>query len=378
MAILGTLAELKEYFKGWHTKYYNELHEQYASPDHPNQKATKTGYGHVKLTNECKTYEDGLALSSDFGCNVNNRFNELQSEINTLKNDMISAEPIRMKIGRVRGSANGTLDELREYCNNGNSTFEMDMKNGNLGTWGASKIMFEPQWENINIQNFIEAPKDKLVVQLLDSTGEYIENKTVFINLNGVWYPRTTNQVGAVFIAIQFGADDVKSSLEKFHNGNPLTNDDRNLLRSFLINHCGKWRMMEVVSNSTFDINKINDNQRSRYEDTHNTISKKFLYVFGDNFWSYILGNPGPVLEEALDVPELDVDQYRYITNAYQKSEMLRRSAIKIDNVYGGKDTIGYKLFQIDSRGEKKYYRYPKTDYPNGYPENSSIDGGGF
>ena len=56
MSVLATLAELAEYFKGWHTKYYDELHEKYASLDHPNEKATKNKYVHVKLTDNCTQY----------------------------------------------------------------------------------------------------------------------------------------------------------------------------------------------------------------------------------------------------------------------------------------------------------------------------------
>lgn len=368
MAILGTLAQLKEYFKGWHTKYYDELHKKYASLDHPSQKATETEYGHVKLTNECKNYEDGLALSSGFGCTVNTNISNLQEEVNKLKKDMVHVEPIRMKIGKIRDPQNRNLQELSLYCNNGNSSFEMDMQNKTIGAWGASKVMFDAQcWGN---------QPDKLVIQLLEPDGNYVKSgKTVFIKLNGVWYPRTTNDVGAVIINVNFGAAELTNSINKFTTGQTLTNDERNDIRNVLIGHCGKWRMMEVVSNSNFDDTDI------RYENTYNTISKKFLYIFGENLWSYILGNPTAILPEANDAAELDIQTYLSTSRSDERSSMLKDAEIIVNNSDGTQSMIGYKLSLVKN-GEKRYYRYFKKGgleaYPYGYPDNNDVSGSGF
>ena len=342
MAIMGTLAKLEEYFKGWHTKYYELLHKGLPPQNHANVKATKTVLGHVTLTdqvtNKC---EDGVALCPASLYNskqeLQNLINQNKNRIDELEKYVYNLQPVQLKIGKVWPITDNDLDSLII-----NNTLDSLMSEPNeyfssrIGAWGASKVHVDATMDKNS--------RERIAVKVLGPDGTPKTGVNIWININGVWYPRTTNRLGYGFVNMNLhGVDNFYDE-----NGNKKTGTDfNNALRSAAFSAGDIWKVMEIMGNV--------DNSYSWFG-VNNTIYKSFFVNYGQNLWSEALK------KNLFYQPS---NKIYYVNPTRSSNPNFAECKIYYNNEgYQNNEPIGYKIYD---ESNQEYYRYPRTEYPYGH-----------
>lgn len=348
MAIMGTLAKLEEYFKGWHTKYYELLHKGLPPQNHANVKATKTVLGHVTLTDDVTDKcEDGVALcpASLFNSEqkLQNSINDNKNKINELEKYLYNLQPVQLKIGKVWPISDGNLYSLVV-----DGTLDSLMSEPNeyfsprVGAWGASKVHVDGAMDK-------NANKERIAVKVLGTDGTPKEKVNIWININGKWYPRTTNRLGYGFVNM-----DLHQVAKSFYdeNGNKKTGEDlNNAIRSAAFSTGDIWQVMEVIGNV--------DNDNNSWFGVNNTIHKRFFVNYGQNLWNKAMRD-GLFYQPSTKI--------YYVNPTRSSNPDFAECKIYYDEPgYRKDEPIGYHICDATDQDNKIYYRYPRTKYPYGH-----------